>query len=383
MLPRNPDISRTLIFIILGLLAVSCQSNWEVALENSEGMYETIDIDTYLQLDQYLETQSDREALPLERLLEKAGHRIVDQVNVNTEDSDQYTYLWSEIADQAWLLENGSLMIGEDILTPISIEVQPSDWLADVEASITDIAPTVAQAMGIDSPDISSGRLLTQLSSEHVLLLFLDGFGYLQYQEAHETGLIPNLSELGEPLVGITVYPPVTVVASAALLTGAEPAMNGVTERSTRKTESETLFDIAADAGLSVQAVEGEALAFQLRNAQFELSGDRNGNESTDDEVLSNSLSVLQNGMPDILFIHFHGIDDAGHSYGPGSIEESQAIQHIDGAVQQLISELPPGTLVIVFADHGMHAEPGGERAGNHGHLIPEDMLIPILIYKK
>jgi predicted AlkP superfamily pyrophosphatase or phosphodiesterase len=217
-------------------------------------------------------------------------------------------------------------------------------------------------------------------AADHVLLLFLDGFGYLRYAEALEGELIPNLAQVGEPFVSLTVYPPSTRVASAALLTGAPPGKNGVNQRDIRNTEAETIFDIASEAGLKVVAVEGESLAFNLRNSETKLSGDRNGDGSTDDNVLANALSVLDAGMPDLLYVHFHGIDDTGHTYGPHSPEEKAAIVGVDAAVGQLLDALPAGTLVIIFADHGMHLVQEEGRLGNHGHLIERDMFVPIFV---
>jgi len=131
---------------------------------------------------------------------------------------------------------------------------------------------------------------------------------------------------------------------------------------------------------MTVQAVEGDALSFELRNAQFKLSGDRNGDGKTDDEVLANTLAVLEAGQPDLFWVHFHGIDDAGHSYGPGAAEEKAMIAFVDQAVEQILAEVELGTLVIIFADHGMHIESSDGRHGNHGNLIEEDMLIPIFL---
>jgi len=59
------------------------------------------------------------------------------------------------------------------------------------------------------------GHVLTIKRVEHVLLLFLDGFGYVRYQEALASGDIPRLAALGEPMLGLTVYPPITRVATA------------------------------------------------------------------------------------------------------------------------------------------------------------------------
>jgi phosphopentomutase len=172
-------------------------------------------------------------------------------------------------------------------------------------------------------------------------------------------------------------------VGTAALLTGAPPQINGVDGRSVRSTEVETLFDVAAANGLEVVAVEGEALAFSLRGAEAQLSGDRDGNGSTDDNVLANAMAVLEAGMPDLFLVHFHGIDDAGHTYGPGTPEEEAVIREVDAAVGELLQSLHTGTLVVIFADHGMHTVEEEGRLGNHGNLVERDMFIPIWVIQK
>ncbi|MDX9955638.1 MAG: alkaline phosphatase family protein, partial [Anaerolineae bacterium] len=105
---------------------------------------------------------------------------------------------------------------------------------------------------------------------------------------------------------------------------------------------------------------------------------DRDGNGGSDDNVLSNVLAVLETGMPDLLWVHFHGIDDAGHTYGPEAPEERAKITEVDTAVGEVLATLPPHTAVLIFADHGMHAVAEEGRLGNHGQLIARDMLIPI-----
>jgi predicted AlkP superfamily pyrophosphatase or phosphodiesterase len=94
-------------------------------------------------------------------------------------------------------------------------------------------------------------------------------------------------------------------------------------------------------------------------------------------------MAVLDEGMPDLFYVHFHGIDDAGHTYGPGVPKEAAAIREVDAAVGVLFEALPADTLVIIFADHGMHAVQEDGRLGNHEHLIERDMFIPIWVVRK
>ncbi len=381
--------SLTLLALALLFCLASCAPAWEATVVAPEGSDFPVDREVIAGLDSFAE---EGQVLSLERVLWMAGHRVIERLMVSEPQGARRDFDWTAVADDAWWGKDGELSIGGESFAVSRLEVEPSGLLERVEADITDIAPTVAAALGLPSPAQATGQALeapsaspsTGLRTSHVLLVFLDGFGYLRYIEARDTGLIPHLAALGEPLIGLTVYPPSTSVASAALLSGAPPQVNGVDQRGIRKTEVETLFDVANAAGRQVVAVEGGALAFNLRNAEMQLSGDRDGNGSTDDNVLANALAVLDEGMPDLFYVHFHGIDDAGHTYGPNTPQEEAVIREVDAAVGQLLALLPADTLVIIFADHGMHRVEGEHgRLGNHGHLIERDMFIPIFVAAK
>ena len=334
-------------------------------------------------LEDLAEFAEEEQGIPLERVLWTAGHHAVDRLLITGPEGVLHEFEWSAVAEDAMWREDGQIAIGAEVYPASRLVVEPPQLLSQVQAAITDIAPTVAAALGLPAPAQADGSALAAPVAGHVLLLFLDGFGYVRYTEALDAGLIPNLAAVGEPLVGLTEYPPSTRVGTAALLSGAPPRVNGVDGRSVRSTATETIFDVAAAAGLDVGAVEGEALAFNLRGAEVQLSGDRDGDGSTDDNVLANALAVLDAGMPEVFFVHFHGIDDAGHTYGPGTPEEESVIREVDAAVGQLLNSLPTDTLVIIFADHGMHQVEGEARLGNHGNLIERDMFIPIFVMTK
>ena len=165
-------------------------------------------------------------------------------------------------------------------------------------------------------------------------------------------------------------------------MTGAPPQVNGVYGYGYRSTDSKTLFDLAAEGGRSVTAVEGHSLAFGLQNANVILSGDRDGDGFTNDNVLVNSLRVIGDGMPDLLFIHFHDVDDQGHSYGPDSPEYEAAIIRVDKYLAQIYQALPVNTFIIIFSDHGMQNDPTST-GGNHGGLTLSAMTIPIIFLEK
>jgi len=379
-LARKRPVRSGLLALALLLCLAGCGYNWQATVVAPDGSGFGVDAKT---LDSLADFADEERGVPLERVLWTAGHYVIERLVLTEPEGTRHEFEWAPVAEDAWWGENGQVAIGGETFPVARVKAEPPATLGQTQTCITDIAPTVAAALGLPVPAQATGHSLDAPTASHVLLLFLDGFGYVRYTEARDAGLIPNLAALPAPLLALTEYPPSTRVGTAALLTGAPPQVNGVDGRSTRSTEVETIFDIATAAGLRVVAVEGDALAFNLRSAEVQLSGDRDGNGGTDDNVLANALAVLDTGMPDLFFVHFHGIDDAGHSYGPGTPEEEVKIREVDAAVGQLLAALPTDTLVIIFADHGMHLVEEEGRLGNHGNLIARDMFIPIFVTKK
>ena len=318
------------------------------------------------------------DAVPLERVLVHVGAQAVETIDV-----DGRNFSWEEVHNHAWWHSGGQLHILEEVLTPNRLDVRVPALLSEVSASIIDIAPTVAHSLGLPAPQEAQGTTLDVPRADRAFLLFLDGLGYVLYQRALAEDAMPRLGALGEAQVALTVYPPVTSVSSAALLTGAPPEVNGAVRRGIRKTDLETMFDVVKAAGRRGVAVEGSGLSFNLRSAELILSGDLDGNGTATDNVLANTMRVLQEGAPDLFWVHFHGIDDVGHTYGPDSREWMDKATEVDEAIGQIWDALPSGTLVIAFADHGMHPVDEAGRLGNHNSLLAVDSFIPLIIALK
>ena len=367
------------LLLLLLLLLASCGPTWQAVVEGPAAPL-AVDGRLLAELAPFAVEVDGQNLVALEWLLLRAGHEAVERISVIEPDGTRHEYDWAAVADTAWWLPDGRVQVDNESYTAARVEAVPPALLSRVEVRLTDIAPTVAAALGLPPPAQAVGTALAVPRAGHVLVLFLDGFGYVRYQEALAQGLIPRLAALGAPRLGLTVYPPVTVVASAALLTGAPPAVNGVEQRGTRTTAAETFFDVADAAGRTAVAVEGEGLAFNLRSVDAHLSGDRDGDGHTDDNVLANALAVVEAGMPDLLWVHFHGIDDAGHTFGLGTPEECARVAAVDAAVGTILDALPPDTVVVILADHGQHPVQEDEYRGNHGHLIARDIFVPIWI---
>lgn len=204
-----------------------------------------------------------------------------------------------------------------------------------------------------------------------VLIIELDGFGYSTYQRALADNILPFLSTLPVKQA-YTYYPSISPVGLAAMVTGEAPEANGIQKRGDRELKVKDIFSIYAKAGKSTAYIEGD---MKLINTSLEpvLCADLDGDGLTDNEVLAAALQALK-AKPDLIFVHFHGIDDVSHKYNPKSKEALARTELLDGYCQELVKNWQGA--VIITADHGQHTENG---LGVHGSLADTDMEIPYI----
>jgi len=361
------------------VIATACSPDWEISIISQEQAPITF---SHKDIRFYIEKSSeDIKAIPLGQVLYAHNFSLIDSIAFTIEGGSKKIYNWAEIASEATISSNGMIKIAGTEIYPGSIHVHSKRAFPVPQYSIMDIAPTMAKALGLPKLPDGMGVNRFEGTAKHAVMILLDGLQYEKLMQLIEAGNLPFFAKHKNCIsLGLTVYPPITTSATAALLTSTPPQVNGVYGYGYRSTESTTLFDITTNAGYTAIAVEGASLAFNLRNAETILSGDRDGDGFSDDNVLLNSLDVIQTGMPELLYIHFHDIDDMGHNYGPDSREYEEALIRADSYLLEIFEALPENSLIAIFADHGMHAT---EEGGNHGTLTAQDMKIPILFILK
>ncbi len=228
-------------------------------------------------------------------------------------------------------------------------------WINAPEKSVTDIASIT----------------LERLDKEKVLIILLDGAGYYNILE-HS----PEFLSKHEITPSRTVMPSISNVGLAAILTGEVPAINGIKERKDRNLLSDDIFKTAAGLGRKSAVVEGSSQLIGLSIEQT-LNPDVDGDGYTDSEVQKSALKKIEEGA-ELLFVHFHGFDDAAHTFGPSSPKAASKLYELDKYVSKLCADFK-GT-VIITADHGQHATIGEDKAGGHGEFLPLDMTVPFII---
>lgn len=208
---------------------------------------------------------------------------------------------------------------------------------------------------------------------EDVLFILLDGFGYHQYQYAFENGFLPFLGKQPKINKALSVYKPVTNAGLAAIITGKSPAENGVHSRKQRELETDSIFKVVEDLDKKALYIEGN-IGILKTEIEPVLNLDNNGDGFTDDEVYKSTMEAMGKDY-NLVFTHFHGIDDSGHTYGDLSLETMEFIKRVDAYVEEIASKWKGK--IIITADHGMHST---EYGGDHGEFRYEDMVVPYII---
>ena len=223
----------------------------------------------------------------------------------------------------------------------------------------------------LSNTDVKADALAALKRDEKVLIVILDGFGYGQYIEAKNQGLIPFIGSLPEAKEASTVFVPVTNAGMAAILTGEGPDENGVWYRQ-KDLKADDVFKGATALGKKSVYVEGDKLIVKTSVTPV-LNSDRNGDANTDDEIFACIRGAMAADEADLYVVHFHAIDDAGHA-GDGE-KTIKVTGDADAYVKTLASGFD-GRIIIV-ADHGMHDE---QEVKAHGEFLPQDMIIPYIL---
>ena len=126
----------------------------------------------------------------------------MNSVTVTDTTGNVTTYSWDPTSEDALWYENGTVSLDGNTIVPAALAVKPLEFPSAPSVSITDLAPTAAEALGLPAPMEATGTPLAVDPADHVLLMILDGFGYVRYTEARDANLIPVLSSLGDPSWG-------------------------------------------------------------------------------------------------------------------------------------------------------------------------------------
>lgn len=223
---------------------------------------------------------------------------------------------------------------------------------------------------------VANMALESLVNNKNVLIIYIDGLGFDLYEKALGLGVIPYIASLEKGDRAITVYPPITDVTFASMVTGVTPKYTGIHNRDKKPMPVPTIFEMATRMDKEALLIEGD-MRILIGDFETILNIDENKDGYIDDEIYNRALIELEN-PPNLLLVHFHSYDDLAHIYGPASKEALDQLSVLDDYTRDIVKNYRGD--IIITADHGMHDEDDG---GSHGIFCSEDLLIPIIVESK
>lgn len=240
-------------------------------------------------------------------------------------------------------------------------------------AALPDLLPSVLAELGVPG---ESGPLALDLPSR-VAVLLVDGLGL--HQLLAHADQAPYLSSLlaAAPAALTVGFPSTTATSLTSLGTGLPPGSHGVLGLATRGPDGHVLnalhwdpakvdpntwqphataFERAAADGVEVRSFgPGRFAGSGLNGAAFRGVA-LDASESAGELVAGTLDALAARPTRDrvLAYTYYGDLDATGHRKGVGSAAWRHQLAHVDRLAEQIGSALPPGSALLVTADHGM-----------------------------
>jgi predicted AlkP superfamily pyrophosphatase or phosphodiesterase len=221
---------------------------------------------------------------------------------------------------------------------------------------------------------------------DHVLIISIDGLRPDVLLRADA----PNIKRLYQngsfTFWAQTVPVAITLPSHTSMLTGVPVETHHITfndERATTRPiypNAKTIFEVAKEAGYTTAMVTGKSkfMALAKPNTIDWISAPEDP-KTTDATVGENARAMIRDHKPQLMFLHFPGVDTTGHAKGWASPEQFTALEAIDAQLRTIFDTmaeagLSDSTVIILSADHG-----GSGRS--HGAGDVRSLNIPWIAY--
>ena len=211
---------------------------------------------------------------------------------------------------------------------------------------------------------------------EKVMFILPDG---LSWEQTGEFSDYLGLFKRENARIALSTHLSISPVALASIVTGEPPGVNGVffaegESRAVLEPVVSDIFEYAVAKGKSVSYLEGTGnLIVTSVDPTYALS---------DEEIYNNAKNAITSGK-DLVFVHFHEIDDTNHEYGPLASQSRTKVLYIESYIDYLISQFDGK--VIVVPDHGHNTLYDSENnpSGKHGMFTHYDMYVPYYVFNE
>jgi len=242
-------------------------------------------------------------------------------------------------------------------------------------ANVTDVLSGAVGALGIDLPGLDTARSRDRLAlptAQRTIVVLVDGLGFhnLAARSGHAPFLRGRMADRPDPIR--TVSPSTTSAAVTAVGTGLPPGQTAMAGYSLRDPATGAPFnliswntDLRAEdwqrqatigekllaAGRELAVVQpAKFLGSGLTNAAWRGGGPVVG--ETLEERVDGAVKALQ--WTDLVYLYWGDLDRVGHQRGWSSEHWIAELEMLDAEIGRLARIAPPGTLILITADHGM-----------------------------
>ncbi|PPB50182.1 alkaline phosphatase family protein [Arthrobacter pityocampae] len=250
-------------------------------------------------------------------------------------------------------------------------------------STVAEVMTSAAAALGVDGFTNALGLP----ASRRIAVVMVDGLGMalLRRYAAHA----PFLREsLASARILSSAFPSTTAASLASLGTGLAPGQHGMVGYDVLDPAQDTVvnmlgrWDAAVDPLLwqphptVFERVSGQLPVVTVSHPRFEdspmtraaLRGGAFAGAGTIHTQIDTAARHLAAAPRMLMYFYVNDLDKAGHRWGVESPHWLRALEDLDAALKLLARRVPPDTLLLLTADHGMVDIPASQRIDYSGH---------------
>ena len=240
--------------------------------------------------------------------------------------------------------------------------------------SVAEVLTSAAASLGLDGFE----NALALPRAKRLCVVLADGLGrsLLKQKSAH-TPFLRGIMQQGQGAVPVwldSAFPSTTAASLASLGTGLAPGQHGLVGYDVLDPAQDKVVNMLGnwDAGVdplewqpfptvferTAQQVDVTTVSLpQFGSSPMTLAALRGGrfiSGTTSHARTAAAAEAMAGTDSGLMYFYLNDLDKAGHRHGSQSPQWEHQLEELDATVKRLDATLPPGTTVLVTADHGM-----------------------------
>jgi hypothetical protein len=264
--------------------------------------------------------------------------------------------------------------------TPVPSPLPPAPAFG--QRSIAEVLTSAAASLGIEGFE----NRLNLPAAKRVCVVLADGLGrgLLKQKSAH-TPFLRSVMQQGQgavPAALDSAFPSTTASSLASFGTGLPAGQHGMVGYDVLDPAQDKVVNMLGnwDPGVDPREWQPFPTVFERASTHTDVStvslpqfgaspmtqaalrGGRFIAASTPHARTAAAAEAMLAAESSLMYFYVNDLDKAGHRYGCQSAQWEQQLEELDATIGRLNANLPPGTTVLLTADHGMLDVPESQR---------------------